>query len=112
MLIFVLTVCIVTLATIGLGDLVAGNSPNHPLWYRIYIQLWMIFGLGWLSMIISLVIGKAREGGQRVVNAATKHVARHIKRTIVATVRTDQPSKVRRHGSFSGRHNVSVMLEA
>ncbi|XP_053568649.1 potassium channel subfamily K member 17 [Bombina bombina] len=48
----------ITLSTIGFGDYVIGRIPgkNYPSWYRNLIALWILFGMAWLALIISLCI--------------------------------------------------------
>ncbi|KAM7289679.1 potassium channel subfamily K member 4, partial [Ixodes scapularis] len=48
--------CFVTLATIGFGDYVAGNKDLPYLWiYKTGVVLWIIFGLGYLAMILNYI---------------------------------------------------------
>ncbi|GAB6021516.1 Potassium channel sub K member 10 [Chamberlinius hualienensis] len=47
---------VITLTTIGFGDLVAGqNNRNYNLAYLVGIMVWIIFGLGYLSMILNFI---------------------------------------------------------
>lgn len=52
----------ITLTTIGFGDYVASFQPNQEsdfgiyfIFYEIFIILWLIFGLGYLVMIITFI---------------------------------------------------------
>ncbi|CAG0878659.1 unnamed protein product [Darwinula stevensoni] len=49
----------ITLTTIGLGDLVAGNqTADGSIWmwvYKIMVVCWIIFGLGYLLMILGYI---------------------------------------------------------
>lgn len=48
--------CFVTLATIGFGDYVAGNFDGDYIWiYKTGVVLWIIFGLGYLAMILNYI---------------------------------------------------------
>ncbi|XP_073527816.1 potassium channel subfamily K member 17 [Phyllobates terribilis] len=48
----------ITLSTIGFGDYVIGRNPEikYPNWYRDLVSLWILFGMAWLALIISLCI--------------------------------------------------------
>ncbi|XP_069810310.1 potassium channel subfamily K member 17 isoform X2 [Dendropsophus ebraccatus] len=48
----------ITLSTIGFGDYVVGQVPgkDYPNWYRNIVSLWILFGLAWLALIITLSI--------------------------------------------------------
>lgn len=52
----------ITLSTIGFGDYVASFKPTQEsdfgiyfIFYEIFIILWLIFGLGYLVMIITFI---------------------------------------------------------
>uniref|UniRef100_A0A452HL60 Potassium channel domain-containing protein n=1 Tax=Gopherus agassizii TaxID=38772 RepID=A0A452HL60_9SAUR len=48
----------VTLSTIGFGDYVIGMNPDltYPSWYKILVSVWILFGMAWLALVISLCI--------------------------------------------------------
>lgn len=48
----------ITLSTIGFGDYVIGRVPGkkYPNWYRNLVSLWILFGLAWLALVITLCI--------------------------------------------------------
>ncbi|XP_061480886.1 potassium channel subfamily K member 17 [Rhineura floridana] len=48
----------ITLSTIGFGDYVIGMNPErtYPAWYKNVVSLWILFGMAWLALIISLCI--------------------------------------------------------
>ena len=66
---------VISISTIGFGDLVAGAQEGAPTWYRIFVCCWLMFGLGWLSMIISLLISIFRVQATQVVHQAQIKVA-------------------------------------
>ncbi|XP_050542134.1 open rectifier potassium channel protein 1 isoform X2 [Daktulosphaira vitifoliae] len=48
----------VTLTTIGYGDFVAGQTVNTNIWYnayKVFLVFWIMFGLGYLFMILSFI---------------------------------------------------------
>ncbi|XP_056402884.1 potassium channel subfamily K member 16-like isoform X2 [Hyla sarda] len=48
----------ISLSTIGFGDYVVGSGPKgtHPFeGYRALVYFWIIFGLAWLSLLITLL---------------------------------------------------------
>uniref|UniRef100_A0A2H8TTQ8 Open rectifier potassium channel protein 1 n=1 Tax=Melanaphis sacchari TaxID=742174 RepID=A0A2H8TTQ8_9HEMI len=48
----------VTLTTIGYGDYVAGQTVNTNIWYdayKVFLVFWIMFGLGYLFMILSFI---------------------------------------------------------
>ncbi|KAL5240345.1 hypothetical protein ACI65C_007755 [Semiaphis heraclei] len=48
----------VTLTTIGYGDYVAGQKVNIGIWYdayKVFLVFWIMFGLGYLFMILSFI---------------------------------------------------------
>ncbi|GIX85230.1 potassium channel subfamily K member 10 [Caerostris extrusa] len=48
--------CFVTLSTIGFGDFVAGNfEGDYVGFYKTFVVLWIIFGLGYLAMILNYI---------------------------------------------------------
>ncbi|GAB6026112.1 Potassium channel sub K member 10 [Chamberlinius hualienensis] len=47
---------VITLTTIGFGDFVAGQGEDEFKWmYKILLMIWIIFGLGYLSMILNFI---------------------------------------------------------
>ncbi|XP_066451402.1 potassium channel subfamily K member 17 [Eleutherodactylus coqui] len=48
----------ITLSTIGFGDYVIGRDPERRYlnWYRNLVSLWILFGMAWLALIITLCI--------------------------------------------------------
>ncbi|XP_069624415.1 potassium channel subfamily K member 17 [Ranitomeya imitator] len=48
----------ITLSTIGFGDYVIGRNPEmkYPNWYRNLVSVWILFGMAWLALIITLSI--------------------------------------------------------
>ncbi|XP_044142603.1 potassium channel subfamily K member 17-like [Bufo gargarizans] len=46
----------ITLSTIGFGDYVIGRVPGkkYPDWYRNLVSLWILFGMAWLALVITL----------------------------------------------------------
>ncbi|CAL1300981.1 unnamed protein product [Larinioides sclopetarius] len=48
--------CFITLSTIGFGDFVAGNFEGEYVgFYKTFVVLWIIFGLGYLAMILNYI---------------------------------------------------------
>lgn len=48
--------CFITLSTIGFGDYVAANFDRDYIWiYKTGVVLWIIFGLGYLAMILNYI---------------------------------------------------------
>ncbi|KAG8195714.1 hypothetical protein JTE90_002977 [Oedothorax gibbosus] len=48
--------CFITLSTIGFGDFVAGNFVGEYVSvYKTFVVLWIIFGLGYLAMILNYI---------------------------------------------------------
>lgn len=48
--------CFITLSTIGFGDYVAGNFEGpYVAVYKTFVVLWIIFGLGYLAMILNYI---------------------------------------------------------
>ncbi|XP_015904277.1 potassium channel, subfamily K, member 16-like [Parasteatoda tepidariorum] len=48
--------CFITLSTIGFGDFVAGNfEGNYVGVYKTFVVLWIIFGLGYLAMLLNYI---------------------------------------------------------
>ncbi|KAM3932685.1 potassium channel subfamily K member 17 [Leptodactylus fuscus] len=48
----------ITLSTIGFGDYVIGQDPNvnYPYWYMNLVSMWILFGMAWLALIITLSV--------------------------------------------------------
>ena len=65
----------VTLSTIGFGDMVAGEADENEeaVWslektcYRIFIILWIIFGMGYVWGVVELISKTLKLSGQPVV---------------------------------------------
>ncbi|XP_059479876.1 open rectifier potassium channel protein 1 isoform X2 [Neocloeon triangulifer] len=75
----------ITLSTIGFGDYVAGFMTNQEDWrhkegllgaYRAFIVLWIMFGLGYLAMILSFITRAMRSSRLRRLE---QRLARRIK---------------------------------
>ena len=74
----------ITLITIGFGDNVAGLEGNRqflPL-YGAFICIWQLFGLGWLSMNVSLTL----EVFQKRATGLTKRIEDKIAKRHVSNL--------------------------
>ncbi|XP_065347356.1 open rectifier potassium channel protein 1 isoform X3 [Cloeon dipterum] len=72
----------ITLSTIGFGDYVAGFMANEQDWkhkfgmlgaYRAFIVLWIMFGLGYLAMILSFITRAMRSSRLRRLEKRLAH---------------------------------------
>ncbi|KAF4532849.1 hypothetical protein B566_EDAN001452 [Ephemera danica] len=77
----------ITLSTIGFGDYVAGYMTTYDTWkqapsllavYRTFIVLWIVFGLGYLAMILSFITRAMRSSRIRRLE---QRVAKRFKST-------------------------------
>jgi len=65
----------ITLSTIGFGDLVAGKdikddvSDAWKLVYEVFIIVWIVFGLGYILMVINLVTDAYKKSYQKAASA-------------------------------------------
>ena len=71
----------ITLTTIGFGDNVAGlEDPKFLPLYGAFVCLWQLFGLGWLSMNVSLTLEvfhkRATFATKKIDKIAKRHVSR------------------------------------
>ena len=65
----------VTLSTIGFGDMVAGDADENEdaVWdlektaYRIFIILWIIFGMGYVWGVVEIISDTLKKSGKPVV---------------------------------------------
>ena len=65
----------VTLSTIGFGDMVAGDDDENEeaVWsvektcYRIFIIIWIIFGMGYIWGVVEVISKTLKKSGQPVV---------------------------------------------
>jgi len=76
--------CFTTLFTIGFGDYVAGSSiemenETSQILYRVIINVWIIVGLAYLSLIIKSASQMFAEKAEEVKNNALKRVNTNIK---------------------------------
>lgn len=83
------------MTTIGLGDLVAGVKGGQNGWYLAYIQFWLLFGFGWLSLIITLAV--------EIYNARATYAVQAVSKSLA------KATKVTRRSSFSGTRNIAVV---
>ncbi|XP_053398513.1 potassium channel subfamily K member 2-like isoform X1 [Mercenaria mercenaria] len=64
---------IVTLTTVGFGDFVPGqNDSDLRVFYMLVTCVWILFGLAWLSMLLSLVGDFFKAQAKKVDNAEDK----------------------------------------
>ncbi|KAL7644360.1 UNVERIFIED_CONTAM: hypothetical protein RMT77_005187 [Armadillidium vulgare] len=73
----------VTLNTIGFGDMVSGyvNLSTTLLWlYRIFIHAWIIFGLGYLLMIITFIQKALRSKHLRLLDRRVSKLKKQKKK--------------------------------
>ncbi|XP_014239891.1 open rectifier potassium channel protein 1 [Cimex lectularius] len=71
----------VTLTTIGFGDLVAGQSTDDSpgdTAYKIFLLIWIMFGLGYLVMILGFI---ARAMKSKKLNRIERKLANTLKQT-------------------------------
>ena len=103
---------IMTLTTIGLGDFVAGANDDAPVWYRILLNIWLLLGLGWLSMIISLLMHMVRRKTTKVVEIASRKVEKQVNRIHFVCFKTLFRFYFRKfHFLFLSDENLVLSLE-
>lgn len=71
----------VSLTTIGYGDFVAGQTPStspYEIFYKIFLIVWIMFGLGYLVMILGFI---SRAMRSEKINKLERKVAQTLKHT-------------------------------
>ncbi|XP_034254603.1 uncharacterized protein LOC117653210 [Thrips palmi] len=66
----------VSLTTIGFGDFVAGQKVNHKpeyIVYKVFLILWLLFGLGYLFMVLSFITDAMRSKRMAKLSQGIKH---------------------------------------
>lgn len=74
--------CFITLSTVGFGDYVAGEKPNHRPLYKIILIVWTFYGMALLTSIVTHV-------GRAVVSATKLNSTDEKKESTDAACQTE-----------------------
>ncbi|XP_040581421.1 uncharacterized protein [Lepeophtheirus salmonis] len=108
----------ITLTTIGFGDFAAGRNndilrslDSWSLIYESFILIWIMFGLGYIFMIITIIT----DGIRKPVRRAVKKIERSFLKRIIEEVVNKRNKEYEKNGSMDGLtledHDKDLVME-